>query len=161
MYTFTKIRLKVEEVISVILLALLVGFVFAAAALRWVGISIVWSVDFAQFLFTWVCFIGADLAYYHNKHMGVDLIAGHLHGKARVVLELVTHILVMLFLLSILYYGTKLCITNSVRKFNTLPISYSFATVSAPIGAVLMMITGIGKLKKSIQQLLAPKNTDQ
>jgi TRAP-type C4-dicarboxylate transport system permease small subunit len=33
-----------------------------------------WSVDMAQLLFIWVCFIGADLAMQKDRHIGVDLL---------------------------------------------------------------------------------------
>jgi TRAP-type C4-dicarboxylate transport system permease small subunit len=156
MKNFHQFRLRIESAFSMALLALLIVLVFVAAVLRWFGISIVWSVDMAQLLFTWLCFIGADLAYYHNKHMGVDLIKKRFHTKSALVLDILLNVLVMIFVASIFYYGTKLSISNYVRKFNSLPVSYSFATIAAPIGACLMFLTGLQKLGDSIRALRTP-----
>ncbi len=151
MHRFNQLRLRIESTFTTVLLALLIVLVFAAAVLRWVGVSIVWSVDTAQFLFTWLCFVGADLAYYHHKHMGVDLLKNHLNPKAVCVLEIIITLLVMAFVASVFYYGMKLSIANYVRKFNALPISYSFATIAAPIGCFLIFLTGVEQLWDNIK----------
>lgn len=148
-----KVRLKIEEYLTVVLLGALVLLVFLAAALRWVGISIVWSVDLAQFLLTWLCFIGADIAYGKSKHMGVDLLKNLLPDKMRTGLNIVIDILFVIFMCSILYFGAFLSVDNYARKFNALPISYSFATLSAPVGAGLMIFTGLEKIIRNIRYL--------
>lgn len=153
MRRFNQLRLKAESAFTTLLLGLLIVLVFVAAVLRWVGISIVWSVDTAQFLFTWLCFVGADLAYYHHKHMGVDLVKKRLSPKGACVLEIIITILVMVFMASVFYYGMKLSIANRVRKFNALPISYSLATVAAPIGCFLILLTSIEQLADQISAL--------
>ncbi len=63
-----KLIVKLEEYFVVIFLAALIMLVFIAAVLRWFGIGVAWSMDMAQLLFAWVCFIGADLALRQNKH---------------------------------------------------------------------------------------------
>lgn len=148
-----KIRFKVEEYLTVALLALLVMLVFLAAAFRWVGISIVWSVDFAQLLLTWLCFVGADIAYGKSKHMGVDLLKNLLPDKIRTGLNILIDFLFVVFMCSILYFGMRLCVENYARKFNALPISYSVATLSAPVGAFLMILTGVEKMIVNIRYL--------
>mgnify|MGYP004511928663 CR=1 FL=1 len=142
----TQIRLKIEEFISWTLLAFLILFVFSAAVLRWFGVSIVWSVDIAQFIFTWLCFIAADLAYANGKHMGVDIIRNKLHGKGRLIYDIVLEIIIIVFLISVFYFGIKLSISNSVRRFNSLNVSYSWTTVAASVGSFLMMLTAVEKV---------------
>lgn len=153
MDSVSKIRLKIEEYTTVALLGLLVFLVFIAAVLRWVGISIVWSVDLAQLFLTWLCFVGADIAYAKNKHMGVDLIKNLLPKKTRTVLSILIDFLFVAFMLSILYFGLRLSWSNYARKFNSLPVSYSFATLSAPVGAFLMILTGIEKIVENMHVL--------
>ncbi len=151
MRKFTEMRLKAEEFFTWTLLALLILFVFVAAVLRWIGISIVWSVDIAQFLFTWLCFIGADLAYYNNKHMGVDLIKKHVPKSKQYIYRCILEIFVIVFLCLIFYFGIKLSIANRVRRFNSLNVSYSWTTIAASIGAFLMLLTAFGKLFHNIR----------
>ncbi len=58
----------------------------------------------------------------------------------------VNNLLILSFLALVVYYGINLCIINAQRQFNTLPLSYSFVTASAPVGALLMMMTSIRRI---------------
>ena len=49
---------QIELAICVILLAIITALVFVAAIMRFFGHPLVWSVDLAQLLFIWVCFLG-------------------------------------------------------------------------------------------------------
>ncbi|MCA4910727.1 MAG: TRAP transporter small permease, partial [Methylobacterium sp.] len=47
-----------EDVVSKILLAAITLLVFVAAVSRSIGTPVVWSDDFAQLLFVWLCVLG-------------------------------------------------------------------------------------------------------
>lgn len=145
---------RIEEVFESIGLSLLIILVFSAAVLRFFGIDMSWSTDLAQLCFAWVCFIGADLAIRKNRHMGVDMLVNRFPIKVRNIIYLFNNILMLCFLLVVVYYGTSLCITNSQRMFNTLPISYSFATASGPVGCLLMVFTVVGNIKTYVTNLI-------
>ncbi|QTL99598.1 TRAP transporter small permease subunit [Iocasia frigidifontis] len=137
---------RIEEITVCIGLSILILLVFTAATLRWFGIDMSWSVDFAQLTFSWVCFIGADLAMRRKRHMGVDLLANKFSLPIRNAIYLFNSVLIMFFLIFVIYYGTNLSIINFQRTFNTLPISYSFVTISAPVGCLLMLYTVMKRL---------------
>ncbi|WP_319558917.1 TRAP transporter small permease subunit [Marispirochaeta sp.] len=145
-----------EERLVVVMLAMLILLVFIAASLRWFGVSVAWSIDIAQLLFSWVCFIGADLALRTDSHVGVDMLVNRLPTKLRQGLILVLDILIFGFVLLIFYFGTKLCLQNYKRTFNTIPIlSYSFVTLSAPVGAFLMGWTVVQRIRLHISRFLS------
>lgn len=137
--------IRAEEIVAEILLASIIVFVFAAAALRVVHRPLVWSVDMAQLLFVWVCFIGADLAMEKEKHIGVDLLTNLMSKKAQKILRLVSNILAIGFLFLIAIYGTRLAIINVKDQFSGMELSHSWATASAPVGCVLMIRTLVKK----------------
>ncbi len=145
---------NIEEKIVVVLLALLIILVFIAASLRWFGVSVAWSIDIAQLLFVWVCFIGADLALRSNSHVGVDMLTKKLPLSIQNITLLFCNLLIFAFLIMVLFFGSKLCIENYQRNFNTIPISYSFVTLSAPVGAFLMGLTTIGRIKNNIKNII-------
>lgn len=147
--------IKAENFITNVLMVGVVIFVFAAAAMRWVGSPIAWSVEFAQFLFVWVIFLGANRALREERHIGVDFFTKKLSRKFQGVLEIIVLGLVMLFLGYLTYYGTLLSLENSLRRIGNIPLSYSFVTMAVPVGSILMIATIISKLKK---KLLAPQN---
>lgn len=133
--------IKSEKIISEILLGAIIILVFTAAALRVIRKPIVWSVDFAQLLFVWVCFIGADLAMEKDKHIGVDLVTNLLPKNVQKNFRLIANLLAIAFLCIIAIYGTRLAIINSKDQFSGMELSHSWATMSAPIGCALMIRT--------------------
>ncbi len=144
---------KIEELFVSIGLSMLILLVFLAAVLRFFGIDMSWSTDLAQLTFAWVCFIGADLALARNKHMGVDMLIERFPAKAQNIVRLVNSFLILGFLVFVFIYGVNLCIVNYQRSFQTLPISYSYATASAPFGSALMSITLIRQITQYIKAL--------
>jgi TRAP-type transport system small permease protein len=149
---------KTENFITNLLMIGVVFFVFIAAVLRWAGSPISWSVEFAQFLFVWVIFLGANRCLREDKHISVDFFTKKLPGKVRISVEIVINLIVMAFLIFLVVFGTLLSLENSVRLISNLPISYSFITMAVPIGSLLMIITILFKLKEKIISLRASSN---
>jgi TRAP-type C4-dicarboxylate transport system permease small subunit len=132
---------KIEEIVAEALMAFIILLVFLAAAVRWFGYPIVWSVDIAQLLFGWVVFLGADMALRNNNHIGIDMLIVRLPAKIRHAILLCTYLLIAAFLAVIAVFGFYLSVINYERTFNTFELSYSYATVSVPVGCVLMLAT--------------------
>jgi TRAP-type transport system small permease protein len=149
---------KAENFITNLLMIGVVFFVFIAAVLRWAGYPISWSVEFAQFLFVWVIFLGANRCLREDKHISVDFFTKKLPDKVRISVEIVINLFVMAFLIFLVIFGTLLSLENSVRLISNLPISYSFITMAVPIGSILMIITILFKLKEKIISLRASSN---
>lgn len=157
MKKFEDIVSKVEIVIVCFGLMLLIITVFLAAVLRFFGVDMSISTDLAQLTFAWISFIGADLAMRKDRHMGVDIITSRLPAVVQNGIRLFCYVIALVFLAICTSYGISLCITNAARKYQTLYISYSWATVSCPIGCGLMCITAI---KRIVECIVRFKNKD-
>lgn len=129
---------KIESWFVSLGLLMLIALVFLAAMLRLFGIDMSWSTDLAQLTFAWVSFIGADLALAQKRHIGVTLLIERFPKGIQKVINRIMDILVFSFLVFATVYGFHLSYVNRMRHFNTLGISYSFATLSAPVGCMLM-----------------------
>lgn len=152
---------KIEELFVSIGLSMLIILVFLAAVLRFFEIDMSWSTDLAQLTFAWVSFIGADLALSLNRHMGIDMLVELFSRKKQIIIRLINSILILGFLIFVFIYGVNLCIVNSQRSFQTLPISYSFATASAPFGSALMTITIIKQISLYIKALFKSTSKEE
>ncbi|MCR4441277.1 MAG: TRAP transporter small permease [Peptococcaceae bacterium] len=139
-----------EEFLVKTLLALIVALVFIAAVLRTFKYPINWSVDIAQGLFAWGTFLGADVAMRKNKLMGVDLFISKMPIKTQRLLKIINYSMIIGFLSGIAFFGVKLCVENYARTFQSLSVSYSWVTLSAPVGAVLMIITSGKKIREML-----------
>lgn len=145
---------KIETAVVCFGLMLLIVTVFAAAVLRFFGIDMSISTDLAQLTFAWVSFIGADLAMRSDRHMGVDMLTAKLPLAVQNGIYLFNYLLILGFLIFAVRYGIDLCIVNAARKYNTLYISYSFATASCPVGCGLMCISAVKHIVQYVRNIV-------
>ena len=138
---------RVEELISRVLLALLVLLVFVPAVTRTFNRPIIWSIEIAQLLFAWLAFLGANQAMRAGAHIGVDLLTRNLQAPIRQTVALFNLGLIAAFLAALLWYGVELTFVSVDRRFMTTNLSFAFATVAAPVGAALLLLTTLGRLR--------------
>lgn len=144
---------KIEEQIAQLFIVFIVLLVFTAALARWFKIPIAWTIDMSQLLFGWAVFLGADLAMDEDRHVGMEILSSKLPLKYQKSLTLFWNVILIIFLVVCVYYGTQLCLNNSTRKFNTMRISYSYLTAAVPVGSLLMIRTLVDKSIILIKEL--------
>lgn len=134
--------MKVEQFVGAVMLVAVVLLVFVSAVIRVTpSIRIIWSMDMSQLLFIWISMIGADLALKKKGHMGVDLLVRKFPEKLQKTLMAGSFLLCFAFSTFVTYWGINLCIENAMRKYQTLGISYSFATAAVPVLSIFMLLT--------------------
>jgi TRAP-type transport system small permease protein len=148
-----------EEAFTSLMLAAIVVLVFIAAITRYFGTPINWSVDVAQALFVWVIFVGAHQAMVESRHIGVSLVVDRLHPNHRVLIQVVVGLLIAVFLVAIIGYGIQVSIINVRRILQNIPVSYSWVTMAAPVGAFLMLITTLARVAANVGALLQSRKT--
>lgn len=137
---------KLEFLVGFLLLAVITGLVFMAAIMRFAGNPLIWSVDMAQLLFIWLCFVGATRAMRQRAHLGVDFMVRFLPFKQRLVIDLVLTVVILAFLVALMWQGYKLTILNMEREFGDSGISYAFVTSAVPIGSFILSLSIIANL---------------
>ena len=157
MKKFYRLFCRGEEVLSCTLFFMMVVLVMCSALARLVKHPISWSIDVAQLLLAWTCFLGADVAFRRNKLVGLDLFTRKLPEKVQKAVTLVIQVIMLGALVIFIVYGLRLSVESWKRSFQTLTISYSFVTFSLPVSSVLMSITALLKIKESVSQLVEAK----
>ena len=143
---------KFESIFVKVLFVFLVALVFIAAFTRYIGYPINWSVDMAQCLFAWCTFLAADIAMRKDKLMKVDFVVAKLSEKYRDIIEYINLFIILIFLLSLIGFGIWLSYTTRFRSFQGIPgFSYTWVTLSVPVGGSLMVITTILKIREKIR----------
>ena len=140
---------KIEFAVGVILLATITFLVFIAAIMRFFGHPLIWSVDLAQLLFIWLCFIGATRAMRERVHLGVDYLVRLFPFGPRRIIETLMALLFVAFLMILAYEGYKLTILNWQRVFGDSGLSYAWVTIAVPIGSILLSISILANLAQS------------
>ena len=140
---------KAEEFLFSFLFAVMVALVFSSAIARGIGKPLAWSLDVAQLLLCWTSLVGADVAFRHDKFIGLDLFTRKMPVKVQKVLEIVVLVLMQVAFCIFIYYGVMLSIKSWKRSF--LPISYSFITIALPVMSALMTLTNILKITDKVK----------
>lgn len=141
--TVDDVIMKIELWSCYIMIAAMILSVFGNALFRLFGNAIDWSTDMAQLMFIWVSVLGADMAMKKSRHVGMDLILRRIPEKVSKWIMVAIYVLCIVFLVGCAYYGFGLAVQNSLRRFNTLPLSYSWVTVAVPVGFCLMTYTSL------------------
>lgn len=139
---------RVENIIANVLLIGIFILVFSSAIFRTAGFPINWAQDAALVAFAWLTFLGSDLAIRNTKLIGIEVIIKYFPKKVQKYLDIIFKIIIIMFLLILVKYGYTMAITGAKRTITTLGISYAWVTASVPVGAVLMIISTLIRLKE-------------
>ncbi|MDR2601709.1 MAG: TRAP transporter small permease [Spirochaetaceae bacterium] len=132
---------KAEEILVSAFIATITFLVFISAVARTAGSPLNWAQDVSLLLFAWVVFLAADLALRKADFVRVDMLVRFLPVKTQKFLYYFMYSLAIVFLLILVIYGFPLSASNAKRLFQTLGISYSWATLSVPVGSIFLIIT--------------------
>lgn len=145
-----------EAVLAGTLLVLMVALIFLGGVSRVLGYPLNWSTDFATAFFAWACFLCADIAWRRNALMSIDFLVNRLAPKAQMAVRNVNYAIISGFLVYLMVMGTWLAWTSRARSFQGIPeISYSWVTMSLPVGAALLLATTVLKFRNDRKPTVA------
>lgn len=139
---------KVEEWIAAALLLNIMGLVFLSALARTAGYPLNWAVDISLLFFAWLVFLGGDIIIRNTNLIGVDIFLRKMPAGVQRGLHGVFAVMMILFLAVLVAYGVPLCIENKKRLFQATNLSYSWCSLSVPVGAFLMIISTSIRLRE-------------
>jgi TRAP-type C4-dicarboxylate transport system permease small subunit len=109
-----------------------------------------WNIDLAMFLLAWTAFLGADIAWRSGQLIGVDLVTRQFPRKVQKIIEIAIYLVIMGALALITVFGAKLAVTEKLRTYQSIPIPYSFVTLSLVFAALSMIFSTILKIRRCI-----------
>jgi len=136
-----RIFCKAEEYLVALLTFSIMILVFGGAVMRTIGNPINWAVDLSLLIFAWLIFLGADVAIRTTELISIDLVVKRFPKIIQDILFTGGILLSLAFLYVLMRYGVPLALDNFERPFHSLGISFSYATIAAPVGAFLMSIS--------------------
>lgn len=144
--------LKLEAILAATFLVLMVILIFTGGVARLIRYPQNWTIDLATCFFAWAAFLCADIAWRKDALMSIELVAPRLPQKAQQVLLYTNYAIICAFLLYVIYSGTQLAWVSRARSFQGIPeISYSWVTMSLPVGGVLLLITTLLKVRAALR----------
>ncbi len=144
---------EVEAFVARTTLWAMVILIFAAGMARLLRYPINWAIDLSTCLFAWSCFLSGDIAWRENKLMCVDVFVNLFPEKAKRYFRMFNYIVIMGFSLYLVFFGASLSYLSRERTFQGIPnFSYSWVTLSLPVGAIFLMVTGSFKMRDEFKQ---------
>lgn len=148
---------KLEAVLAGTLLMLMVGLIFAGGIGRVLHNPINWTIDLATCCFAWTCFLCGDIAWRNGNLMAVEILTARLSPAARRAVTCLNHALIVAFLVYLIISGVELAWISRARAFQGIPgVSYSWVTMSLPVGGGLLLLTTLGKIRQLRREPLEP-----
>jgi TRAP-type transport system small permease protein len=136
-----------EAVIAGVFLILMVGLIFLGGVARLAHHPLNWTTDLATCLFAWGCFLCADIAWRKDGLMSIDLVMLRLSPQAQQILAYVNYLIIGAFLVYVIWAGLHLSYLSRARSFQGIAgVSYSWVTMSLPVGGSLLLLTTILKV---------------
>lgn len=152
MKKFYELVVRFEVRAAMACLAVMSALVLYSAITRSIGHPVKWAVDAATFLFAWCVFLGSDAAMRHDKLFAIEVLTSRLPKKVQYWIKLVNWGVIIAFLAFLIVYGVILSYDTRLRAFQGIPgFSYTWVTISVPLGALLMLITATLKIRRQIK----------
>ena len=106
MKTLNNLFFKLAEMLLVTMLAVMVVMVFGNVVLRYgFNSGIISSEELSRYLFIWITFLGAIIAFRENAHLGLDTVVRLLPSSGKKVFFAVSNVL-MFGCCLLMFYGT-------------------------------------------------------
>ncbi|MDO5537219.1 MAG: TRAP transporter small permease [Desulfovibrionaceae bacterium] len=116
------------------------------------------SEEWARFLFIYVTFFGAIEAFYHRKHIIVDLVIDHLHGMSRKVVDVVA-ILISMATMGLLLLGGISYVQQTMDTYSvSTNINMAFINCTLPICAAAALVIFVRDLRNVLRTPAALTN---
>ena len=137
---------RAEAIVAGIFLVAMVLLIFLGGLARLAHMPLNWTTDLATCLFAWACFLCADIAWRNGGLMAIELVTERLPEAAQRAITWINYAIISGFLVYVLWSGLRLSWVSRARSFQGIPdVSYSWITMSLPVGAALLLITTIVK----------------
>lgn len=143
---------RLEALVAGAFLVLMVVLIFLGGVARLVGQPMNWTTDFATCLFAWACFLCADIAWRNNGLMSIELLTERLPPRLQRFCQYCNYAIIAGFLVYVIIAGIWLSWISRARSFQGIPeISYSWVTMSLPVGGVLLLATTVLKVRDDLR----------
>lgn len=129
-----------------ILLALMVIIVFSNVIGRYfLQSALAWSEEVSRFLFIWMVFFGAILAYINDEHLALDLLVKVLPRKVSQIVAVIADILVIYAISLITIGGYEITVENWTWLSPAASIPYGYVYMVVPFTGSILLIQAVLK----------------
>jgi TRAP-type C4-dicarboxylate transport system permease small subunit len=135
---FEKMLVRTNRTIVGLMMGVMFVLVFMNVVLRYCfGRSIATAEEISTFLMIWVTYLGAGLALREGRHAAIDLFQDLLPEKLRIAVRWALGGVILLFFLSLAYYGILFARFGWAQETIATQIPQGIPYIGIPLGALL------------------------
>lgn len=134
------------------LVIIIITVVLQILAREVIYMPVSWTQEAAKYSFIWMSLIGAALGIRRFTHVSIDIFVQKLPGKIQYYLNLLSHILIIIFMGFLSYYSVIFSLNASSQNSPTLGISMSIVYLSLLIFTILSTVFSIEKIVNLINK---------
>jgi TRAP-type C4-dicarboxylate transport system permease small subunit len=117
--------------------------------------SLFWATEVSNFLFVWIVFLGAVVAFHEKKHIAFTAIVDALPARPRAFVELLTYLIVFGFAVFLLITGLIVVRDTMASLSEALKVPMGYLYVCAPLAALLIAVDTIESMRDRLRLLTA------
>jgi len=156
-----KLMERIQLMIGVLCLSVFLFTILIQVFSRYLGISVMWSEEMANFSFIWAVFMGASIMHNKREHFKFTMISDKLTGKRKILLDLVSNLILLCFNLLIFYYGVQTVYHFWDYTWVSLPLKMGYVWLCIPIMGFSMSVYTVSHILGNIRQLKPKEGTGQ
>lgn len=139
---------RIEVAVAGTFLVLMVAMIFTGGVARMMRMPLNMTIDLATCFFAWATFLAADIAWRRDGLIAIRLLPDNLPPRAAFWLGTVNFGVILAILAYGMFAGCWLAWVSRARSFQGMPnVSYSWVTLSLPVGSALMFGTTLTKIR--------------
>lgn len=144
--------LRLEAILAGTFLLLMVALIFSGGIARMMRNPLNWTIDLATCFFAWAAFLCADIAWRKDALISIDVLTSRVAPRMQNAITCCNYLIISAFLIYLIYSGLVLSWVSRARSFQGIPgVSYSWVTMSLPVGGALLLITTVLKLREALR----------
>lgn len=145
---------KAERAVLALSMAAMVVLMLYQVILRYVfSASNSWSEELVRYLFILDVMLAASIAVRRNSHLQIDVLINCFSPKLKRIFTIAATLAGIVFLALLFWYSLDLCMTATSNVSPGLGIPMSIPYACVPLGAVLMILTSIEVILKTVEEL--------
>lgn len=150
----SKILNRTEDIILVVMFAVMVIVIFAQVIMRYVfSNSLSWSEELGKFLFVWLSWFGISIGARRGEHIKITMFTDRLSFVPAQYMNILSELIVLGICAVTAYYGMVLVQTQAHVRFAGIKISMAWGYASVTVGCVMMIVRNILSILQSVEAL--------
>ncbi len=157
MKKFINVLNKTEEVVLVVMFALMVAIIFIQVVMRKMNNSLYWSEELGKFLFVWISWLGISIGEKRGEHIKITMLTDRFSPKVQHILNIISELIVIFICVITVYYGIQLVITQASTHYTGIKISVSWGYLAVVLGCICMVLRSLGMCFMSLKNMNSGK----